>query len=66
MQTRIGQNEELIAILVQGQEKLSTRTNRVEDMMGKFVDTQGMIIKLLDRMDQKLDNLANPGKNGHS
>jgi hypothetical protein len=31
-----------------------------------LVETQGMILKLLDRMDQKLDNLGKPGANGHS
>ena len=42
------------------------RIEQNEQMMGHLVETQGMMLQIIDRMDQKLDNLGKPGTNGHT
>jgi hypothetical protein len=52
--------------LQQDHEDSLKRFEQNELMIREIVEIQGDMLKLLDRMDQKLDDLLKPGKNGHS
>ena len=47
-------------------DQVDKRMEQNELMIGEIVEIQGDMLKLLDRMDQKLDDLGKPSKNGHS
>jgi len=51
--------------LRQDHEDSLKRFEQNELMIREIVEMQSDMLKLLDRMDQKLDNLGKPGKNGH-
>ena len=70
---RIKGLEDREAILYQFMDKLRQdhddtlkRFEQNELMIHEIVEIQGDMLKLLERMDQKLDNLGKPGTNGHS
>jgi hypothetical protein len=52
--------------LQQDHEDSLKRFEQNELMIREIVEIQGDMLKLLDRMDQKLDDLLKSGKNGHS